>query len=216
MVLKSRAGHRYGIYHIKGTNGSGKTTLLNSILKYERAVDIDNHLTLKRMLVNVSPENIRVIDRDPVIFNCLQTFNEQILGPVISNLFDWKIFLMDKVRDLLSDELINELLYMFSQMEWDFYDRVGGGFSSGEKILISVMRALASWDKTVSILVVDECTAFLDDQVRSLFLRCLLELSASTAVYLSAHEEIHGCTQINKTDFSAQTIAIYAHGHSVL
>ena len=106
---------------------------------------------------------------------------------------------MDKVRDLLSNELVNELLYLFSQMEWNFYDRVGGGFSSGEKILISVMRALTSWDKTVSILVVDECTAFLDSQVRSLFLRCVLELSTSTAVYLSAHEEIHGCAQLTSS-----------------
>lgn len=59
------------------------------------------------------------------------------------------------------------------------------------------MRVLTSWDKTVSILVVDECTTFLDTKSKGLFLRCLSELSMNASVYLSSHE-----------DFSLEKLAI--------
>ncbi len=180
-----------GIYHIKGSNGSGKTTLLNSILGYEREVQVHNQSDLKQMLANIPKTKIRVVERDPVIFKSLKTFNEQILGPINPNYSDWQIALDEKMRGRLSTHLINAFLALFLKIEEKFYERRNGQFSSGEKILISLLRSLSSWDRTVSILVIDECTAFLDTQIKDLFLRCLSELSAITAVYLSTHEEVN-------------------------
>ncbi len=180
-----------GIYHIKGTNGSGKSTLLNSILGFEREVEVHNHHYLNQMLANISKSKIRVIEREPIIFISLTTFNEQILGPRNSKYSSWQNALEEKMKDNLSDHLIKALSVFFLKAEEKYYQRVNGNFSSGEKILISLMRSLTSWDKTVSILVIDECTAFLDTQIKDLFLKCLSELSRTIAVYLSAHEEFH-------------------------
>lgn len=179
------------IYRIKGTNGSGKTTLLNLIIGYEREVQINNYSNLKEMLAHISHENIRVIEREPVIFDSLNIFDEQVLGPKYANSAQWNIILKKRISGFLSKDLLNELSHHFSQIENKFYSRGNGRFSSGERILISLMRALTSWDKRVSILVVDECTAFLDTQIKELFLRCLSELSTNTSVYLSTHEDFN-------------------------
>lgn len=178
-----------GIYHVKGANGSGKTTLLNSIIGYEREVKVDNHIILKQKLATIAKDHIRIIERDPVIFTTLKTFNEQIMGPKDTSVTHWKLILQKRVEGILSAYLFNELLTLFSEIEEKFYGRENGHFSSGEKILISLMRVLISWDKRVSILVVDECTAFLDTKSKGLFLRCLSELSMNASVYLSSHED---------------------------
>ncbi|CAM3718572.1 putative ABC transporter [Legionella longbeachae NSW150] len=180
-----------GLYHIKGSNGSGKTTLLNSIIGYERKIEVDNHIILKQKLANTAKDNIRVIEREPVIFTSLRTFNEQILGPENTHSLHWNIVLQEKIKGFLSAHLLNNLSKFFSEIEEKFYDRGNGHFSSGEKILISLMRVLTSWDRKVSILVVDECTVFLDTKIKVLFLRCLSELSMNTSVYLSAHEDFN-------------------------
>lgn len=179
------------VYHIKGTNGSGKSTLLNTIIGYERQVRINNHENLLYLFKNISIQKIRVIDREPEIFNLLKTFNQQILGPEQAKLFSWKQLLHDKMSSILTGELIKELSKAFFLIEDQYYKRRNARFSSGEKILISLMRALTSWNKEVSILVVDECTVFLDQNIKTLFLRCIYELSNSIAVYLSAHESIN-------------------------
>lgn len=187
----NQLGFKPGIYHIKGSNGSGKTTLLNSIMGYERKVDVHNHIILKQKLTNIAKDNIRVIEREPIIFSSLKTFNEQILGPEYTHSIHWEIVLQKKIKGFLSTHLLNDLSKFFTKVEDKFHDRGNGNFSSGERILISLMRVLTSWDRTVSILVVDECTAFLDAEIRDLFLQCLAELSTKTSVYLSTHEGLN-------------------------
>lgn len=179
-----------GIYHIKGTNGSGKSTVLNSIIGYERLIEINNHQQIKRMLSSVTTANIRVIEREPTIFNDLVEFNQQILGPELSKSLHWQSLLTVKTKYLFTTQLHHELQKTFKQIEAKFYRREFKQFSSGEKILISYMRTLASWDKDISILVVDECTAFLDTKMRALFLQCLCQLSDRVSVYITTHETV--------------------------
>lgn len=179
-----------GIYHIQGTNGSGKTTLLNSIINYERETLVNNYFLLTHMLKNVSNKNIRIIEREPVIFNNLPSFKEQILGPVCINL-EWQVILKNNIQDYLTDTLIQELIQTFLRIENNFNQRDNKQLSSGEKILISLMRALTSWNAKVAILIIDECSNFLDIKIKNLFLKCIYELSKNTAIYFTSHDSVN-------------------------
>lgn len=192
------------IYPIQGKNGSGKSTLLNIIMGYERQIKTDNHQKLRHLLYNSATSNIRVIEREPEIFNMLPTFNEQILGPEESKLFSWANLLDQKMSDVLSRHLIDDLNYFFSIIEEKFYKRVNGQLSSGEKILISLLRALTSWNKKISMLVTDECIAFLDPKSRGLLLRCLDELSHVIPIFISSHELLN-LKELRKDDLEITT-----------
>lgn len=178
------------LYPIRGKNGAGKTTLLNSILGYERQRFFDNQHNLFMLLKNISSANIRVIEREPEIFTLLLSFNEQILGPEQAKLGSWKKCLAKKMKRQLSADLLQALFSFFSGLEEKFYQRENHHLSSGEKVLISLLRALTSWNPAVFILVADECLAFLDLSAKSLVLRCLNELSRSIAIFISSHELI--------------------------
>lgn len=179
------------IHHIQGKNGSGKSTLLNIIMGYERQAKVDNHRSLLSLFQKVSASNIRIIEREPEIFSVFTTFNEQILGPEQSKLFHWVRLLHEKMDGVLSSNLINDLKYFFVIVEQKFYKRANGHFSSGEKVLISLLRALTSWNTNVRILITDECVAFLDFKSKKLFFRCLLELSERIPIFISSHESIN-------------------------
>ena len=92
--------------------------------------------------------------------------------------------------NLLSINLIYELKCFFSTIEEKFSQKMDGGLSSGEKILISILRALTSWNKEITMLVTDECVAFLDFKSKNLLLRCLNELSSIIPIFISSHESV--------------------------
>lgn len=190
----NKIGIHPGIYHIKGANGAGKTTLLNTVLGYERQLKSDNFNELIQFSCMLSTNNIRVIERDAIIFYNLD-FNQQILGIDLARTMFYKPLLFVKLKYLFSSELSLSLQQKFVELEKKFCDSKHTGFSSGEKILVSLMRALISWDREVNILIIDECTLFLDKEVKTLFIRCIKELALRTAVYLSAHEIIEGIHQ---------------------
>lgn len=179
------------IYHIQGKNGSGKSTLLNIMTGYERYLEVDNHNDLLHMLHNISPANIRVIEREPEFFSLFLSFNEQILGPEQSKFSYWLTILNDKMTGILSKNTINDLKCFYLAVEEKFHQRLNGHFSSGEKILLSLLRALTSWNNQVFILIADECTAFLDFKSKYLFLCCLYELSNIIPIFISSHEMIN-------------------------
>lgn len=186
-----------GIYHIQGTNGSGKSTLLNSVIKYEREVAINNYYLLNLMLKDVSNKNIRIIERDPIIFNNLHSFKEQILGPKCTN-FAWQSILQKNLQEHLTPAVLQKLINILILVENNFNTRSNKQLSSGEKILISLMRALTSWNNKISILIIDECSMFLDIKIKDLFLKCISEISKNTAVYITSHEKINFKMPVNQ------------------
>lgn len=186
-----------GIYHIKGTNGSGKSTLLNTILGFERQLKVDNYNNLQNLLSSISREQIRVIERDAVLFSQFD-FNQQILGPELAKITHYKAILALKLKYIFSKDLYTNLLTNFYILNSKF-ESSNHIFSSGEKVMISLMRAVASWDANVKILVIDECSVFLDSEVKKLFMRCVDELSRITAVYFTSHEKLR--FQTNETSY---------------
>ncbi len=179
-----------GIYHVQGKNGSGKSTLFNIISGYERNLKVSNHSQLLLFLQNIKTSAIRVIEREPEIFNSLKTFNQQILGYEASKLCQWEQLLEEKMSPILSCDLLYDLKKFSLALNEKFSTRVNGYLSSGEKIFISILRALTSWNATIHLLIIDECVAFLDAKAKVLFYRCLNELAVSIPIFVSSHEPL--------------------------
>ncbi len=161
---------------------------LSSIKQISTFFYFYNNKTKLNIFSFIPPQKIRVIKKDPVISNNRKEFNRQILGAELAQLLDWQTLVLIKAKYLFSKELSIELKRVFKKIEHKFYTKGYSRFSSGEKFLISFMQAIASWDKEVSILLIDECTADLDKKIKDLFFKCLSMLSTHTALYLITGE----------------------------
>lgn len=178
-----------GLYHIKGGNGSGKSTLMNIFLGYERGRYDFKNKNLSSFIAKIEQKNIRVIDRDPIIFEDLTDFNSQICGPIISQL-QWKKTVTSSLGQLLDANLANEWMKIFVSLEAEYTTRKDKILSSGEKVLLSFMRFLSSWNNGVNLLIIDECDSFLDQEKKMLFIMTINELACHIAIYMSSHETI--------------------------
>ena len=174
------------IYWIKGANGSGKTTLLNIILKYERKFTMPNNDKLSNFSQMLGAEYLRVIDRDAVIFDCLKDFGEQICGPDYKSI--WLKIIEENVTQLLGPKLSKEWFKIFQNLETKYVIRNNNSFSSGERVLVSIMRFFFSWNQKVQLLVIDECNAFLDLEKKKLLNQTIDILSSKIAIYMVSHE----------------------------
>lgn len=178
-----------GIYRVEGKNGAGKTTLLNALMGFERIIKLKDYLSLKSFLTETRRENIRLIEREPILFDVFTTFNAQVLGPEsMLKESSWQQIFENKMQPYLRPEERRCLLKQFRYLDKQFCLRFPKTFSSGEKVLISLMRVLLSWDEKVVVLLVDECTAFLDHPTRALFMKIIAQLSQHVAIYLTTHE----------------------------
>ena len=109
-----------GIYLIEGLNGSGKTTLMNFLLDYERKVHSFVNLNLDTFKQSIQPNHIRVIDRAAVVFENLEHFNEQVLGPYISKSEWWQNKVVRVFEKLMSQALATQWLEIFNALEAEY------------------------------------------------------------------------------------------------
>jgi ABC-type bacteriocin/lantibiotic exporter with double-glycine peptidase domain len=177
-----------GIYRLFGSNGSGKSTLLNIILGYERRYSILEQNGLEELINAVQTSNIRLIERDSVIFECLSGFDAQITGPSNTCHAHWKKTMIDSISQLLDDTLAKQWIMIFLALEMEYTNRKDKNMSSGEKIIISFIRFFVSWDSSVRLLVIDECDSFLDHDKKTLFKEAVIKLSHHMAIFISSHD----------------------------
>ncbi len=186
---RNQLGYKPGIYPIKGRNGSGKSTLLNIILQYERLIHNDQYEQIAGYFSKDLTNTVRIIERNAVIFSALQDFDHQIFGPN----FPYKKNSIKQIDTTLKSLLLPmtgyKLIKIFKALKEKYYTRSEQQFSSGEKVLLSLMRMLAHWSDNVKLIIVDECTAFLDQDIKRSFMECLEQLSRHVAVYICTHEE---------------------------
>lgn len=197
-----------GLYHIKGSNGSGKSTLMNMVLGYERERYDYKNSKLLSLIANIELEHVRVIERDSIIFDNLTDFNSQICGPVIPE-GQWKKTIIYSLGQLLDANLANEWMKIFVSLESEYTVRKDKILSSGEKVLMSFMRFLYSWNKEVNLLIIDECDSFLDHQKKKLFIMSVKELAQHMAVYISCHTTSHGELFYDSLMFSKLDLTSY-------
>lgn len=175
-----------GIYHIKGTQGAGKTTLLNTILGFERQCEIDNANQLRNFLSGISHKNIRIIDQNAIVFNGLN-FKEQILGYEFEKTADCKSLMFFKFKYMFSQNMCKQLQEKYFYLE----EKINSDnviFTKEDRLLLSLMRMLASWDTEVKIIIVDDSKLFMNNDLRSMFFKCIKELSIFAAIFISINE----------------------------
>ena len=177
-----------GLYRIHGGNATGKSTLMNIILGYDRDYYYFKNNNLLQLVNSINTNNIRVIERDVVVFKCFhQDFNSQVFGPLDRNVTHWQALATRTLHKLLSPQLSQQWFDLLIRLENEYFLRQDRNISSGEKIILSVMRFFCSWNEYVKLLIVDECDAFLDYENKQLFTQTLSELSKYMAIYISFH-----------------------------
>lgn len=177
-----------GLYPITGKNGAGKSTLLNLVLGYERQLKSPAYHPLKHLLASVHPQSIRVIERDAVVFDCINSFEAQVFGPTPHKNTSWEHVITHRVTPLLGVSLTYQWLDLFRTLEARYNQRLDKSFSSGERVMLSFMRCLLSWSNQIKILVIDECEAFLAPDVKQHFVQSIDKLSQKTAIFMSSHQ----------------------------
>lgn len=156
-----------GIYHIRGENGSGKSTLMNMILHFDRVSHPFENSNFSNLMVAIEHTNTRVIERDAVVFECLDDFNSQVCGPATLCNIKWKNQINHSIAQLLETRLANQWKKIFISLEYEYISRKNKTMSSGEKVILSMMRFFASWNNKVNLLIIDECDSFLDVHKKS-------------------------------------------------
>lgn len=178
-----------GLYHIKGGNGSGKSTLMNIILGYERRFYDFKSASLLHLINNINHIKVRVIDRDAVVFDCFKDLNSQICGPTTVHT-RWRETISHSLHQLLAIDLAKEWMNIFTNLEIEYNIRKDNNLSSGEKVVLSLMRFFNSWNMDVNLLIIDECDSFLDCEKKNLFINTLNGLAGHMAVFISCHDRL--------------------------
>lgn len=177
-----------GIYPIKGKNGSGKSTLINMILNFDRTSQPFENTHFDGLMVAINPNNTRLIEREAVVFECFDDFNSQILGPINVMSAQW-INKINPAMDQLLDKMTSyQWRKIFTALEQEYIARSQKILSSGEKVILSMMRFLASWNDKVNLLIIDECDSFLDSHKKSIFIDSINQLASRMAIYICTHD----------------------------
>lgn len=186
---KNILGIKPKIYLIQGDNGTGKSTLMNLILGHERADIIPDNPKFNQIINLRKSDEIRLIERESVIFNNLLDFNAQICGPITQEARTWRNKAHRTMHHLFDYDLRASWTRIFDNLECEYNNRTEVIFSSGEKVIFSFIRFLASWEPSVSLLIVDECDSFLDRERKILFAKTIQCLAKHMAIYISSHDK---------------------------
>ena len=186
---KNILGIKPKIYLIQGDNGTGKSTLMHLILGYERANIIPDNLEFNQLINLRKLDEIRLIERESVIFNNLFDFNSQICGPITLKTSAWRNRAHRTMHQLFDYDLKESWTQIFDNLEYEYNNRAEIIFSSGEKVIFSFIRFLVSWEPSVSLLIIDECDSFLDRERKILFAKTVQCLAKHMAIYISSHDK---------------------------
>lgn len=173
--LKIQAGDRIGFY---GESGMGKTTLLQLLFGYYQPTG-GEILWNGIRYASFSMESIRshfgVVEQFPFLFSGTIRDNITLFGKLEHDYESMKVHFRDY-------PLIHSLLERDRQ---EIRER-GANLSMGERQLISFLRAFL---KKPDIWVLDEATAFFDDQAEREFMRALDSLTGNPIILQIAHRK---------------------------
>jgi ABC-type branched-subunit amino acid transport system ATPase component len=183
-----RLGTAPGLYGLQGANGSGKSTLLDAILGYCTDYDHWDRTAVSALQAHFQGA-ARIIEKEPVVYSGLSTFAQQVEGPA-SQASDSELLdrLTLKLQALWNGQETHAQFWSerFSKLAlaWNQNRRL----SSGERVLLSLGRALIGWNaEQVRLVVSDEAEAFLDPQIAQAFLKLLQKFAETAAVYRVFH-----------------------------
>ena len=177
-----------GIYPILGDNGAGKSTFLNTIAGFDRLATLNQDATVLLLKSVLSDQQIRIIDAQSHIIECLGDFTHQLSGPLQSHSQDNILDTLHKqLLHVLSPDLAKQWIERLSNLNTTFNARVSKELSAGEKILLSFGRFWFSWHKAIKLLLIDEADSALDPSNRKLFSETLQQLQATLTILVVSH-----------------------------
>ena len=167
---------------IVGESGCGKSTLLNTIIGLEKSTsgsasfmgkNISNHISKRK--IDLIREMQMVFQNPDSTLNPCHSIGSQISRPMLR---------FDTVpKDQVKSEVIKMLKLM--RLGEDYYDRLPGQLSGGEKQRVGIARALAS---KPGLLLCDEPVSALDVSVQAAIINLLLDIQNeldTTMVFIS-------------------------------
>lgn len=173
-----------GINFLIGKNGTGKSTLLKAISNYNEEVEVIGNFQLDREpLINF---NVGTVSQNPQkSINLELTFLENLLLAK-TNYFEH--LSLSKQASNGSIDFVLKFLEKFNNHEFlkNLLNKTAYNLSSGQQQILSILMRVIRFQK---VLLLDECTANLDEENTKTIIGILLELvDNGTIVIFATHQ----------------------------
>jgi ATP-binding cassette subfamily B protein len=173
--LRIKRGDRIGIF---GESGSGKTTFLQLLYGFYHPISGQitwNGISHHEISLRDLRAQFGVVEQFPFLFSGTIRDNIDLFGKIKID--------FDSMRKKFSKyPLIKSILY---RLDEEVRER-GDNLSMGEKQMVSFLRA---YFKSPSIWILDEATAFFDQEAESEFMDILNQLPHDTVIIQIAHRQ---------------------------
>ena len=179
-----------GLYHLKGQNGSGKTTFLDQIKGFNRSESVSYSENIKYFISHANRKNIRLIDRNAILFDNLPSFYKQIAGPLSHDDEQWMKLIEKNMAIFVPASISTAWIHILGDLQAKYDGILDYQLSLGEHIILSFARAWFYWNTAVQLLLIDECDSLLDVEKRSLFIETIRLVSVKLPVYIVSHSDV--------------------------
>ncbi|MGG7214687.1 ABC transporter ATP-binding protein [Clostridium nigeriense] len=162
-------------YAIVGNSGSGKSTLVKLIMKYYEEYDGD---------ITIGDQNIKNInkadlcDRFSIIHQRIIMFDDTLRN----NITMFKNYSNEEILKVINDSELQNLMKSLPNGLDSIIHESGNNLSGGEQQRISIARAFL---KKTSVIILDEATANLDNEISSKIENIIIEKNDLTAIVVT-------------------------------
>lgn len=162
-------------YAIVGNSGSGKSTLVKLIMKYYEEYDGD---------ITIGDQNIKNInkadlcDRFSIIHQRIIMFDDTLRN----NITMFKNYNNEEILKVINDSELQNLIKSLPNGLDSIIHESGNNLSGGEQQRISIARAFL---KKTSVIILDEATANLDNEISSKIENIIIEKNDLTAIVVT-------------------------------
>ena len=208
-----RVGLDPGFYRLDGSNGSGKSTLMDTLIGFNDLYERWNPDDIS-FFQRISRFQTRVIERDGVLF---PEWNRNLYTQIYTaqeRETELKSQLVEKIRAETGEACAAFWLQKMEHLETLWALRPGS-LSSGEKVILSFFRMVASLRTDVKVIAIDECDSVLDQATASMFQKTMLHMAQKYAIWYVSHT-YHEPKETAVTPTPSLTRVAEAHGRPIL
>lgn len=108
---------------------------------------------IKLMLKSLPPQKLRLLKREEMLIHDSVQLNQLILGEKLANKITWQNLIAVKLKYMFSVSLAQNLLQEFNLVSTKLTK--SEPLFAADKLMISLMKMIASWDVDIAVLIVD-------------------------------------------------------------